>query len=71
MELTKAELDYEIRDEYKYETTIAFEIINNKHMARTSKDRTGLFVILLEFVITLEIGKLNLNCCYHSPKEIF
>jgi hypothetical protein len=43
--------------------TIAFEIINDKHMARTSKDRTGLFVNLPEFVITPETGKLILNWC--------
>jgi hypothetical protein len=59
----KAGLDDEIRDGYEYEMTIAFEIINDKHMARTSKDRTGLFVNLPEFVITPETGKMILNWC--------
>jgi hypothetical protein len=59
----KAGLDDEIRDGYEYELSLAFEIINDKHMARTSKDRTGLFVNLPEFVITPETGKMILNWC--------
>ena len=38
-------------------------------MARASKDRTGLFVNLPEFVITPETGKLILNWC-QSGEEI-
>lgn len=56
-------LDDQIRDGYEYEMTLAFEIINDKHMARASKDRTGLFVNLPEFVISPETGKLILNWC--------
>jgi hypothetical protein len=59
----KAGLDDEIRDGYEYEMTLAFEIINDKHMARASKDRTGLFVNLPEFVISPETGKMILNWC--------
>jgi hypothetical protein len=59
----KAGLDDEIRDGYEYEMTLAFEIINDKHMARASKDRTGLFVNLPEFVITPETGKMILHWC--------
>ncbi len=59
----KAGLDDEIRDGYEYELTLAFEIINDKHMARVSKDRTCLFVNLPEFVITPETGKMILNWC--------
>ena len=65
----KAGLDDEIRDGYEYELSLAFEIINDKHMARASKDRTGLFVNLPEFVITPETGKLILNWC-QSGEEI-
>lgn len=65
----KAGLDDEIRDGYEYEMTLAFEIINEKHMARASKDRTGLFVNLPEFVITPETGKMILNWC-QSGEEI-
>ena len=59
----KAGLDDEIREGYEYEMALAFEIINEKHMAKVSKDRTGLFVHLPEFVITEETGKMILNWC--------
>ncbi len=59
----KVGLDDEIREGYHYDLTLAFEIINDKHMARTSKDRTGLFVNLPEFIITPETGKMILNWC--------
>jgi hypothetical protein len=65
----KAGLDDEIRDGYEYEMTLAFEIINDKHMARASKDRTGLFVHLPEFVISPETGRMILNWC-QSGEEI-
>jgi hypothetical protein len=43
--------------------TLAFEIINDKHMAKASKDRTGLFMNLPEFIISPETGKMILNWC--------
>ena len=65
----KAGLDDEIRDGYEYEMTIALEIINDKHMARASKDRTQLFVDKPEFIISVETGKQILNWC-NEGKEI-
>ena len=65
----KAGLDDEIRDGYEYEMTLAFEIINDKHMTKASKDRTQLFVDKPEFVITVETGKTILNWC-NEGKEI-
>ena len=65
----KAGLDDEIRDGYEYEMTIALEIINDKHMAKASKDRTQLFVDKPEFVITVETGKQILNWC-NEGKEL-
>jgi hypothetical protein len=59
----KAGLDDEIRDGYDYEVTVALEIINDKHLARASKDRTGLFAGKPEFVITANTGKTLLNWC--------
>ena len=53
----KMGMDDQIRDGYDYEMTIAFDIINNKHLAEASKDRTGLFSGLPEFIITEETGK--------------
>ncbi len=59
----KAGLDDEIRDGYDYEVTVALEITNDKHMAKASKDRTGLFSGKPEFVITPETGKMLLAWC--------
>ncbi len=59
----KAGLDDEIRDGYEYEMTLALEIINDKHMAKASKDRTQLFVDKPEFLITVETGKAISNWC--------
>ncbi|HVX27196.1 MAG TPA: AAA family ATPase [Parafilimonas sp.] len=59
----KAGLDDEIRDGYEYEMTIALEITNDKHMARASKDRTGLFTDKPEFIITVETGRKILAWC--------
>ena len=59
----KAGLDDEIRDGYEYEMTVALEIINDKHMAKASKDRTQLFVDRPEFVISIETGKVILDWC--------
>lgn len=65
----KAGLDDEIRDGYEYELTLAFDIVNSNHMVKASKDRTGLFVNLPEFVITPETGRMILNWC-QSGSEI-
>ena len=59
----KAGLDDEIRDGYEYEMTIALEITNNQHMARASKDRTGLYMGKPEFVITPDTGKQISDWC--------
>lgn len=59
----KAGLEDEIRDGYEYEMTVALEIVNDKHMARASKDRTQLFVDKPEFLITVDTGKQILAWC--------
>lgn len=59
----KAGLDDEIRDGYEYEMTVALEIINDKHLAKASKDRTGLFTDKPEFVISVQTGKQILEWC--------
>ncbi|MEI9943293.1 MAG: AAA family ATPase [Chitinophagaceae bacterium] len=65
----KAGLDDEIRDGYEYEMTLALEIINDKHMAKASKDRTQLFADKPEFVISVETGKSILKWA-NEGKEI-
>jgi hypothetical protein len=65
----KIGLEDEIRESYDYEVMLAFDIVNKNHMAKASKDRTGLFVNLPEFVITPETGRMILNWC-QSGSEI-
>ncbi|MGN7709160.1 AAA family ATPase [Chryseobacterium sp. 22543] len=51
------------RDGFEYELTINFELVNESHLAKASKDRTGLFMNKPEFIITSNTGKLILNWC--------
>ncbi|MGI4873174.1 MAG: AAA family ATPase [Janthinobacterium lividum] len=46
------------RDGFEYELTLSFELVSDHHIARASKDRTGLFMGQPEFVISEETGKL-------------
>src|SRR5690554_3704351 len=50
-------------DGFEYELTINFELINENHMVKASKDRTSLFSNKTEFVITSEVGKMVLDWC--------
>ena len=59
----KAGLDDEIRDGYEYEMTLAFEIINDNHLARASKDRTCMFANVPEFVIGIHTGTKIIEWC--------
>lgn len=52
----KKGLEDQVRDGFDYEMTIAFELINDLHLAKASKDRTSLFMDRPEFVITPTIG---------------
>lgn len=56
------------RDGFEYELTINFELINENHLAKASKDRTGLFMNKPEFVITSETGKMILEWCHSGSK---
>jgi hypothetical protein len=66
----KAGLDDEIRDGYEYEMTVALEIINDRHMAKASKDRTQLFVDKPEFIISVETGKAILDWCNQGTEPL-
>lgn len=59
----KAGMEDQIRDGFDYEMTVAFEIINDKHLAKASKDRTQLFSDKPEFVITEETGRKIAEWC--------
>jgi hypothetical protein len=56
-------MEDEIRDGYEYEMTLALEIVNDKHMTKASKDRTGLFAGQPEFIITPETGRKIKEWC--------
>ncbi|WP_419213440.1 AAA family ATPase [Maribacter sp. X9] len=57
------------REGYEYELTINFELINEQHLVKASKDRTGLFMNKPEFVINMATGrKLKDFANSHSNK---
>ena len=51
------------REGFEYELSVNFEIINDNHLVRVSKDRTGLFMNKPEFVITPETGEKLIEWC--------
>lgn len=59
----KQGMEDQIRDGYDYEMTVAFDIVNDGHLAKASKDRTSLFMNQPEFVITEEVGKKIKDWC--------
>lgn len=51
------------REGFEYELTTNFELINDKHLVKTSKDRTGLFSESPEFIISTQTGKKLIEWC--------
>lgn len=51
------------REGFEYELTVNFELINENHLVKASKDRTGLFMDKPEFVINASTGKKLKNWC--------
>ena len=51
------------REGFEYELTVNFELINDQHLVKASKDRTGLFMNKPEFVITSKTGERLLQWC--------
>lgn len=51
------------REGFEYELTVNFELINDNHLVKASKDRTGLFMDKPEFVINQSTGKKLKNWC--------
>lgn len=58
------------REGFEYELTVNFELINNQHLCKASKDRTGLFMNKPEFVITSKTGERLLKWCNAKPISI-
>jgi len=55
------------REGFEYELTVNFELVNDQHLAKVSKDRTGLFNGKPEFVINSATGKKLLQWCRIEP----
>ncbi len=55
------------RDGFEYELTVNFELVNEQHLAKASKDRTGLFMNKPEFLITEKTGERLLKWCNAKP----
>lgn len=51
------------REGFEYELTVNFELVNDNHLARASKDRTGLFMNRPEFVINASTGNKLKKWC--------
>lgn len=51
------------RDGFSYELTVDFELINDKHLAKATKDRSGLFMDKPEFLINRATGKKLMEWC--------
>lgn len=51
------------RDNVDYEFTLVLELDSN-HKARVTKDRTGIFKLNPDFIITSQVGEMILNWCY-------
>jgi hypothetical protein len=58
------------REGFEYELTVNFELINDQHLAKTSKDRTGLFMNKPEFIITSKTGERLLKWCNSEPMSV-
>lgn len=56
------------REGFEYELSVNFELINDNHLVKVSKDRTGLFMNKPEFVITPKTGERLLAWCSSDIK---
>ncbi len=56
------------REGFEYELSVNFELINDNHLVKVSKDRTGLFMNKPEFVITPKTGERLLAWCSSDVK---
>ena len=58
------------REGFEYELTVNFELVNDQHLAKASKDRTGLFMNRPEFIITSKTGSRLLKWCNAEPISV-
>lgn len=57
------------REGFEYEVTINFELINDRHLTKASKDRSGLFMGKPEFIISESTGKTLKDWCETGVDE--
>ena len=69
-QVTKVGTKEETREGFEYELTLNFELVNDNHLAKASKDRTGLFMNKPEFIITSETGKQLLAWANSGVDEV-
>jgi hypothetical protein len=69
-EVTKVGTKEVTRDGFEYELTVNFEFINDKHLVKASKDRTGLFANSPEHVITHDTGKRLISWANDGVDEL-
>ena len=55
---------------WEYELTVNFELVNDQHLCKASKDRTGLFMNKPEFIITSKTGERLLRWCNSEPTTV-
>lgn len=58
------------REGFEYELTVNFELINDQHLVKASKDRTGLYMNKPEFVINSATGRKLLQWCCAIPVPV-
>jgi hypothetical protein len=58
------------RDGFSYEVDLTLEISNSNHLSLATKDRTGLFSDVPEFLITEETGEKLFNWCQSGRSEL-
>ena len=63
VEPVKVGLKEVTREGFEYELTLNFELVNDKHLAKASKDRTGLFMNKAETVISKQTGEILKEWC--------
>nr|WP_293303494.1 AAA family ATPase [Allomuricauda sp.] len=58
LEVRKFGTKEETRNGWEYEMTLNFELVNEQHFVRATKDRTGLFLNRPEFIISKTTGRV-------------
>lgn len=58
LEVKKFGTKEETRNGWEYEMTLNFMLLNEKHLVKATKDRTGLFLNKPEFIINTDTGKI-------------